>query len=790
MDNTNHNRPPINRSVKNDGFPDIRKIFQLLKDNWYLFVISFPLLIGGTYLSHRYSKNIYKASVTIMLKGEETRAMTRTALIDGIGLSPETNSLESQTMILKSKKVVTKAINLLDFEIDMYSNGIIMDYSLYPHSPFTVIMDSTHQQLVNTPINIKPLPDHRLQISINTENSALYNYKTDQYGGGSGLVNFQKTVTYGETIETPYCKFSITKTPQSNLNEEVEYYFYFRSLDWLTNEYRSRINVSPLSEGSFIINVSATGENPYKLTAFLNSLSKVYLEDNLDRKNDIAVRTLDFINKQLLQIADTLKTTQKKLMAFRLNNIYSAPDEMASMLADQYLDLEKQNKLLCLSQSYYTELNHHLKEDPLSDDYLLPAFSQDANPFILALIKELLTLNNEYELIKSKTNDTNPYLADLKVKIDVGKQNLITALDKLLKSNSLEEAKLASQMKELDVQMNQLPESEKEYLNIERAYKLNDAIYTFLLQKQSETEITKASNAPDNEIIDSAFINGIVAPNKQSDQKRSLLLALFIPVAIIFLKEYLSTKVRNKSEIENIAPFIPIYGFIPQSKFKSQNVIDSDPISNIAESFRGLRTRLKFVLNDNKSKIILVTSTNTGEGKTFCALNLASAYAISGKKTALIGFDLRKPRLTELFNHQKHMGISHYLIGQASYDEIQFKSDEHSPVIFPSGVIPPNPSELISHERTKEFFDLLQNDFDYIIVDSPPIGIVTDARILLEYCQYTLYVIRANKTDKEHLKATMQNLEDDNITSVGIIFNDINKSTGGYGHYSEKYYGE
>ncbi len=787
MESTSQNRPPIHRTTKSDGFPDVKHILQLIKSNWYLFVISFPIIIGGTYINHRYSKNIYKASVTIMLKGEETKAMSRTALIEGIGLSPETNSLESQTLILRSKKVVLRAIRQLDFQVDMYSNGMVTDYSLYPNNPFVVKMDSSHVQLLSTPINITPLPNHKLLINIETENGALYNFSTEEYQGGSGAVNFQKVIDYGERIETPVCKFTIDKSTNANINEDVSYYFYFRSLDWLTNHYRSKISVSPLSEGSFIINVSVTGENAYKLTTFLNALSKVYLEDNLERKNDIAVRTLDFIHSQLAQISDTLKKTQKKLMEFRLTNIYSAPDQMASMLTDQYMEYEKERKILNLTQTYYTNLYNHLKTEPLSNDYLLPVFSNDVNPIIASLIQDLLSLSNEYELTRSKTDNSNPYLADLKEKIKLEKQNLITALEKLLKNSKIEDNRLVQQINELDEKMSQLPESEKEFINIDRAYKLNDALYTFLLQKQSETEITKASNAPDNEIIDSAYINGIVAPNKEADRKKALLLALLLPAAIIFLKEYLNTKIRSKSEIEAIAPYTPIYGFIPQSKLKSQNIIGSDPTSNIAESFRALRTRLNFVANNEDSKVILVTSTNTGEGKTFCALNLAYAYAITGKKTALLGFDLRKPRLTEIFNHHKQTGLSHYLINQADYKDIQYQENENTPVIFPSGAIPPNPSELISNDKTKELFEQLKADFDYVIVDSPPIGVVTDARILMDYCHYALYVVRANKTDKEHLKSVMQSIEDDSISCVGLIFNDITKTTGGYGYYSDKY---
>ncbi|TLX73251.1 polysaccharide biosynthesis tyrosine autokinase [Labilibacter sediminis] len=773
---------------KTDGMPDIRKIIQLVKSNWYLFLITFPLFFGAAYLYHRYTLNIYKGSVTVLLKSEESNRISRTELIEGFGLSPEMKSLENQTIILRSKKIVKRAIDKLDFTIDIYSDGFFKDQDMYHKSPFSIQMDSSHVQLLNTPIHINPLENGKVSVSIQTLNATLHKYNTETNHGGSGEISFEQTIEWGQVISTPFCKFTLNKNNKGYISPAIDFYFYFRSNDWLTSTYRGKVSVTPYNEGSSIIYISSTGSNTTKVINFLNALTEVYLEQSLERKNDIANRTINFIDSQLKQVSDTLQQAQLKLMNFKRNHIFSAPSEITSRLTNQYFELEKELNLLKLKESYYKKLSKHLINDPLSEDYLLPAFSHDANSFILGLITELLTLNNEHYLSKSKTSVNNPYLDELTTKIEVGKMNLLTAIEKLLKNFEIEKDKLNTQLDEVGSKMNLLPEAERRYLDIERDFKLNDAIYTFLLQKQSETQITKASNAPDNEIIDSATIVSIVSPNKQKNNKQALLLALAFPIAIIVLKEYLNNKVRDKSDITSVTSRIPIIGYIPNYKGTHHNVIKEEPLSNLSESFRALRTKLKYMCPEGEKHVITITSTHTGEGKTFCALNIASAFAISGKKTVLVGFDLRKPRLTEIFNHHNHEGLSNYLIGQASFEEIQYSGHIDNLTIIPSGAIPPNPSELMSNNHAHKLFQELQEAYDIIIVDSPPIGIVADSRVLMEHSNCHLYVVRSNKTNKEHFRDTIHNLISEDIKSIGFIFNDISPNLSGYGYYSQRYY--
>lgn len=774
--------------TKSDGLPDIRKIVMLVLKNWYLFLISFPLFIGAIYLYHRYTPVVYKGSVTVMMKSDNQRTPSGAGIIEGFGLSPETKSIENQTIILRSKKVIKRVIDKLDFGIDIYSDGTFKDSDMYHKSPFNITMDSSHVQPLNTAIHLEPVGAQKVKVSIQSDNALLHTFIDQKNHGGSGQIAFEKTINWGDKIETSFGKFTISRNNRPA--PTAEFYFFFRSHDWLTSTFRGRVAVNAYKEGSSIIYISTTGTNTQKINTFLKALSDVYIEQSLERKNEIAEKTLAFIDIQLCQVSDTLKETQRKLMEFRRENIFSAPTEISQRLADKYFEYESELNKIQIRKNYYSRLSKHLIEDPVSDDYLLPAFSFDANSLISSFVTELLTLNNERTIMASETSANNPLLNELDKKIAISKENLLLALSKLIKNIDIEEEKLEGQMNSAATKMNFLPETEREYLDIEREHKLNDAIYTFLLQKQSETQITKASNTPDNEILDNASITGIVAPNKKKNTRQSLLLAFILPIGIIVLKEYLNTKIRDKQELLSLAPNASILGYIPEYKGNDNFVIESEPLSSISESFRALRTRLKYLTPQGEKLTITVTSTNTGEGKTFCALNLASAFAISGKKTALIGFDLRKPRLTELFKHHNHLGLSNYLIGQANIDEITYSSDLENLSIIPSGAIPPNPSELISNENTIKLFNEAKELFDIIIVDSPPIGVVADARLLMEHSNCYLFVTRMNKTVKDHFKHTIQNLTDDKIGPIGIVLNGLTSNNSSYGYYSEKYYAD
>ncbi|MDG5800560.1 polysaccharide biosynthesis tyrosine autokinase [Marinilabiliaceae bacterium ANBcel2] len=773
-----------------DSFSDIKKLVRLVVKNWYLFILFVPLCIAGAWLYHRYTTPQYRASVTMMFKVESNRAISQSVLTEGFGLSPEMRRFENQSFIIRSQAMARRAVDRLDFAVSYYSKGRMRDSELYDPVPFVVEFDSLHPQLLNTPIYFDFKADGSAKISVTTENAPLHIYADSSNDGYSGDVNISANLKPGEKIDHHALSFSYRAPDNRDLPDAGNYYVVFRSHNSIASQFRSSLSVNNYREGSSIIFISTTGNQPRKLVKFLNVFSQVIVENNLERKNDMASRSIDFIQRQLHQVADTLEITQQQLMDFRRENRFIAPTEMSQKLSAEFFELEKNRRELESAKKYLTTINSRLRENSLDkNDYMLPAFSAEPAAIVQEYVKEHLSLLNEYSLISSQSGGSdNPYLLELKKRIELSKNSLISSISKQIENIDMMLAENRENVAILNSQIEGLPEMERDYLALQRTHDLNDAIYTFLLQKSSEMQIAKASNVPDNEVLDNARVGGPISPDTRGNYMKALILGLVIPSIIIALKEFMNNRIRGREDIEAVFNDIPLVGQIMRNRAQEENVVFNDPGSVIAESFRSLRVRLRFLLTQNQGRVISVTSSNTGEGKTFCSVNLASVYAISGKKTAIVGFDLRKPRLSDMFNIVDRAGISNYLINQASYEEIIYNSGLENLYVVPAGVIPPNPSELISGEKAVELIDKLKKDFEIIIIDTPPVGLVSDGRILMELSHCHLFVVRAGVTIKDHFSLTVSSLIAEDVGCMGLILNDVSEAQSGYGYYTSGYF--
>lgn len=776
-------------NTKTSGAITLPQILLLLKRYWYFFLVSVPLSLAVVYAYHRYVTPVYRASATIMYKTQNEGRLTSTALIDGFGLSPEVQDLENQAYILKSYKIVKRTIDKLDFAIEYYSDGRLKDTEMYHATPFKIVIDSGKPQLLDVPIHIKFVGDDRFEVQVAADGGALFNYKTNDFAGTSGPIDINGVFAVGEMVQWPFCAFTLQREPKNFINHQQPYFIKFRSPQAVAHEFKGALGISPYSESSSILFLSISGHTPAKLQTFLDQLCVDLVDYNLEQKNEIANRTMMFIKNQLDVISDTLESTQNHLIAFKKENGLFEPSTTIQKISDAYYDTETKLKFLEMKVEYFRMLDRKLKEQPYGTDFLLPAFSENEYRVVSQMVMEILAQNNEYQAVLSNANVDNPYLEGVKLRIDQARENLLLAIEKTMTSIDLQKDVLLKEMRLYDQQMAILPDVERRYLKLERKYKLNDAIYTFLLQKNSETQITKAGNAPDNEILDNASVSGVISPNKRSNYSRAIMLALALPVAVIVIIEFLNVRVRLKEDLDHLLPEVPMMGIVPRSK-NGDNCVLHQPHGDIAESFRTLRTRLNYLTLGSKSRVLTVSSTEAGEGKTFVCLNLATVYAVAGKRTVLIGMDLRKPRLGDLLGVSEAYGVSRFLIGQANYEQILVPTQIKNLTLIPSGEIPPNPSELIASDQMSHLLARLRNDFDVIVIDTPPIGLVSDARLLMSDTDAVLYVVRCNITNKHYLKHTVQNLVAEGVHPIGLIFNDVVNSHKGYGNYSSEYYGK
>jgi capsular exopolysaccharide synthesis family protein len=424
-------------------------------------------------------------------------------------------------------------------------------------------------------------------------------------------------------------------------------------------------------------------------------------------------------------------------------------------------------------------------------DLAPPSSMNVVDPLLTNLVTSLITLNSERaSLLRNSANQQNLYLADINIRIENIKSNIRETVKNTLNTLNISLNEINYRINRASGQIAQMPKTELQLRGIERKFDLNDAIYTFLMQKRSEAQIAKASSMPDYEVIDSAItaMARQVAPKSSLNYIIALLLGILLPTTAILLRDFLNNKIVDSDEMEAISQY-PIMGNVFHNFHRSRMVVNDHPNSSVTESFRAIRTNFQFFSEGGKKQVILITSTASGEGKTFCSLNMSTVFALNGHRTVLLEFDLRRPKIYHEFTSNNMIGISSFLIDKASIDDIILPTPIENLDFIPAGPAAPNPAELINSERTAELLDKLKEMYDYLIIDSAPAGILTETMILMKHSDLNIFVVRLNKTIKQALKRTLKSLGNNKFQNISMIINDIYTDRESYKYgYDKKYY--
>lgn len=750
---------------------------------WWLFSITIPLALFAVYMMHRYTQPIYRASMTLLME-ERGSDKPQNSMMEGFGLSSGMRSLDNQIAILRSWEIIRKTIRELDFHVSYYKTGRMKSTELYGNTPFKVHFDSLHPQLVNTPVYITLVDKDHFKLNADNEIGVTYIYGNSLHGPGFGKIQLQGIYRFGDWIQTPWLKIKIENRDLLRA-EEKGHFFEFNNPETITSKYQSSFYAGKTGENTSIVSLSVTGNNSQKNSVFLNTLANVFMSANLEKKNQIATNTIGFIEEQLLIISDSLVNKGAELSNFRTSHQIQSVSTQASLLFTRIEGITSQISELRLSRNYYVYLKEYFSSDSLFKESIAPASFPITNAIVSEQIIKIIDLNNERQML---SQNRNPYFVELDGKMEIARQTLINGINNQVQIIDNEINRLRSLHAETASQLYQLPETERRLLGIERQFDLNNEVYTFLLRKRSEAQIQKASNTPDHSILEAARYAGQVYPTTQNDRKKAILIGFLIPLAFILIRQLLDNKINGADDVERLTR-LPLIGHILHNTKDGNNVVTLYPKSIIAETFRRVRTRLEYMNAEVETPIIAISSSMPGEGKTFCALNMASVFAISGKRTVLVGFDMRKPGLNKVFDLNDHKGLSQYLIGKATIDEIIQPGPQDNFFVIASGPIPPNPSELIGSKRTNGLFEELRKQFDIILLDTPPMGIVTDGFLLARHADSLVFLTRQAYTVKDVFVQTIRQMNDEGVKNIGILVNDINVKKGILGYRYNYGYG-
>ena len=769
--------PPGNYNLPEDDNIDIKRYLSLFISNWYWFAIVLFIALGIAYSINRWSEKVYTVSSSLLIKDDQFGGVSSglTNIFPGTEPFNIQQKLTNEIGILKSFKLNYEAIQeLKEFPVEYIGIGRrnIVELRMYTSCPFVVIYDSLEKQTFGLKVNIKIISDKKYKLEID------------------GRKNISKEMAFGEKFVVPGFDFKIELRDNENLKFDPDasnkYYFYFNDLVELANLYRNKLSVEPIEEDASMVILSVSGYALDQEADYLNKLMGVYIRDGLDFKNKTARQSIEFIEDQLALISDSLRIAEGNLENFRLVNKLIDISKEGSQIQTKLEQIDNEKSTLLLQESYYRYLKGYIDSKSENEDIVAPSVVGVTDELLVRLVDELSKLQQQKKQLAMNLKEPAEPLKIIEANLIATRsaltENIISGLQNIERSKDNTEERL----NRAELEVRKLPSTERQLINIQRKFDINNTIYTFLLEKRAEAGIAEASNVADNRIIDNAgyFSSTMIRPKNKRNILLAFLFGLFIPGLCIVLIDYLNNKIIDKKDIEK-GTSAPILGFISHNNLKTEMPVVKNPGSTLSESFRSVRTNLKYFVKDNKCPVISISSTISTEGKTFISVNLAAILAMSGKKILLTGLDLRKPRIHRIFDLKNETGLTSYLIGETKYEDVIVKTEVENLWFAQSGPVPPNPAELIESAEMTTFITRAKKEFDYIVIDTPPVALVTDALLISPLTDFYIFVIRQRYSSKNTLGLVEELHKNGNIKSLGIVVNDI--SISGYYGYGLRY---
>jgi tyrosine-protein kinase Etk/Wzc len=750
---------------------DLKRIFHLLVSRWYYFLITLIIALVCAFLYNTYTIPTYRVTTRLLInEGKKGEIMGNNQYFQGFNIGTDIQNFDNQILVLSSKTLIGRTLDELSFYTEYYTRKLYNRVSLYPNPPIKIIPEIADS-----------LP-RDIEFTLKYLNNNLFSLE----GKSDDSFELDTRASFGEIIKTQEGSFGIELTdslwPSENQRNEIKFIFHRRNK--LIEKYRDRMKVENTIKTATILNLYLEGTNKAMDIEFLNKLTEIFLNNSLEKKNQEAVRTIQFIDDQLIGISDSLIITENKLQQFRSQNRVMNLSAQGQSIINQAMSLENEKARLGIEANYYNYLADYLAKDNSGQAPIAPATMGITDPGLTKLVTDLADLQGQY--YSKSLGEKNPLQSQLAQRLRNTKEALRETLNGVRRSNNLAMNEITEQIRTVNAQASALPVTERQLLGIERKYKLNDELYTFLLEKRAGAQIQKASNMPDNEVIDPSEADILpVKPKKNLIYLLALMTGTGLPLLWILIADSLNNKVREDEDIKRITDVV-ISGHIPHSSLGKNKIVFDEASSNTAEAFRLLRTKMQYLTKEVKVPVILITSSIPEEGKTFIAINLASAYSLIGKKTVLVGYDLRKPKIYNDFGLENNNGISTWLLGKDGLQDIIKETSYENLSIIPAGPVPPNPSELTVREKTNELISLLKERFECVIIDSSPIGVVSDALPLIPNADVCLLIVRQNMTLKYLLESTIKEMKLCYPQILNIVLNDLGKEYNRY-NYTKKY---
>ena len=758
---------------------DVESLLKRLRKNWYWFVIAAAVGAVLAWTQLRYETPIYSAQTTILIEeqGGKTGGITTEAVTKEWGFTNKYH-VEDEIYVLKSRQLMEEVVTQLGLDMTFTHQGTIRNTDLYRPQSFRVLpTDTLHLPVEEATtygkVGVRLLDDYNYQMVLPGEQDTM-------------------VMSYGDPFMIGNRRyFLVAGTQVTASDREAMYEVATHDPELVANDYKGRLDVTSIGNAG-MLKLTMTDASREKAQDILNKVVEVYSARIVERQSKTGEQTINFIEDRLQFVTRQLYEVEANVAGLKRSQGMSVDlgvrgtDYLAQLNAAELQLSElriKRDLLRNLQQSIEANGRKHAA---------IPETSEVLPEVLTSLIRQYNVLVFDREQRLETVTTQHPSMATPEERLNNLRTNILQSLQVVLNETDERILRVNNRIKPLLAQMDHIPEKEREYLQIMRQQQVKQNLFLFLLHKREEAALSIAAQVANTRVIDRASSSRQpISPNKGMRYVFAIGLALLVPAGFIFGTEVTSVRVRTENEVKKRFSS-PIIGRIVSSKPRPFYIFDKADRSGLAEMFRSLRANLGFLLPQDKSAVVMVTSGVGGEGKSFVSSHLASSLALIKKRVVLVDLDMRKPKLGQRilgdkFN-QQDSGVSSYLYGKAEYENILRSTGQDNLTLIQSGPVPPNPSELLSDKRLIELLDRLRNDFDIIMLDLPPVGIVADALLLENYSDINLYVVRLGTTPRESLKATDEMLQQGHIQKMAVVLNGLDaRDHYGYGH---GYYGE
>lgn len=737
--------------------------------HWKWFVLSVFVVLFLAVLKLRYTLPVYNASTKILMK--DTRKggrLSEAAAFSDLGINSGTRNVDDEIEILKSRSLSEAVVRKLKFNIAIINHAKVLDLELFgDEAPIEA-------RFINQVDNFE---EQNMKFQFVENPSGTFSLSDV-----NGMIVGKKEFRYGQAIRTKYGDLIITKSGHVKELKAETLSIVVSPMKAVAASYRGRLQVEPLTKGSSVVVLSMTDGVEKKAEKFLDCIVQTYNENAVADKEFISKNTSLFVSNRLSLISKELEGVEQDVERFKVNNKLTDLQTESGLYVAGSTEFNKKSIDVQVQLNVLNSVLEYVKKS--SNEDLLPAnlFSDiegDASALISSYNELVLDKNR---MLKSATV-SNPTLVKLDQQLASLRTTLLSSLEKSKAMLNIQKKNIEDNENKFNNKIQKIPSQERQFRVIERQQKVKEELYLYLLQKREETALALSSTEPNAKVIDSALSTGAVTVKRSVILLGAFILGLLIPIGVIFVIDFLDTKIKSRLDLEGKTR-IPFIGDVPTSEDAS-TIMQAESRTSSAEALRIIRTNLEFMLAkvpEGIAKTIFLTSTFPKEGKTFVSVNLAATFALSGKKVLLIGMDIRNPRLDEYLSLPDR-GVTNYLSSKdLKLEDLIVRQNGYEDFhILPAGVIPPNPAELLMSKKVDVLFETLKKQYDYIIVDTAPVSLVTDTLLIAKHADTFIYVARANFLEKRMLDIPNGLHKDQKLPNMCMLLNDTD-STKGYGY--------